>query len=53
MNVGDTFTHNGVTYKVINILENGDVEGRSYALSTGPGTPPYLEIQIAPGDISG
>lgn len=53
MTRGDTFIHQGVTYTVINILEDGKVEGRVFNASPGPGKPPVTEIIIAEGDISG
>ena len=51
MERGDTFTHEGVTYTVINILEDGKIEGRFFT-PVGPGSPPVIEIIIAEGDIT-
>jgi hypothetical protein len=51
MNRGDTFIHQGVTYTVINILEDGKIEGRAFT-TPGPGSPPVQEIIIAEGDIT-
>jgi len=51
MERGDTFTHEGVEYTVINILEDGKIEGRHFT-APGPGSPPVKEIIIEEGDIT-
>lgn len=51
MERGDTFTHQGITYTVINILEDGKIEGRAFT-TPGPGSPPVMEIIIAEGNIT-
>lgn len=50
MERGNTFTHEGIEYTVINILEDGKIEGRFFT-TPGPGSPPVQEIIIAEGDI--
>lgn len=52
MERGDTFVHQGVTYTVINILEDGKIEGRYIETNPGPGKPPVKEIIIAEGSIT-
>ena len=51
MQRGDTFIHEGVDYTVINILEDGKIEGRS-VVTPGPGSPPVREIIIEESDIT-
>lgn len=52
MERGNTFVHQGVTYTVINILEDGKIEGRSFEASPGPGKLPVKEIIIEEVDIT-
>ena len=47
----DTFIHQGITYTVINILEDGKIEGRTFT-TPGPGSPPVMEIIIEESDIT-
>ena len=51
MERGDTFEHEGVTYTVINILDDGKIEGRSFP-TPGPGSPPVQEIIIEENEIT-
>lgn len=53
MNVGDTFTHEGIEYTVITKFDNGEVEGRAQVPIGEPGSSPITTkiIIIAEANI--
>lgn len=53
MNRKDAFTHEGITYTVINIFEDGKIEGRAMVPIGTPGSSPSMpkSIIIAEGEI--